>query len=151
MSRAFANLGLAVGLILAAAFLTRSLGLELHILDATMVSEIDAARLLVHLVAAGEHCVTCAPNADPGSAVTGGSLPRSWTATIDGNDNVRPSGVVAATVSEPPLSTQAHRTVSMTRQPAHALKHAGRYQPPSTKIADARPPLSLAPPIPAGR
>ena len=62
MSRAFANLGLAGFLILAAAFLTRSLGLELHILDATMVSEIDAARLLVHLVGAGEQCVTCPPN-----------------------------------------------------------------------------------------
>ena len=146
MSRAFANLGLAAGLILAAAFLTRSLGLELHVLNATMVSEIDAARLLVHLVGAGEHCVKCAPNAYPGSAFAGGSLPRSWAATIDGNDNVRTSGVVAATVSEPPVSTQPP-TVSMTRQPAHVLKRAARY----TKIADARPPLSLAPPIPAGR
>ena len=44
MARAFANLGLAVSLILAAAFLTRSLGLELHVLNDTLVSEIDAAR-----------------------------------------------------------------------------------------------------------
>jgi len=127
MSRALANLGLAVFLTLAAAFLTRSVGLQLHVLNATMVSEIEAARLLVHLVGAAEHCVTCAPNAYAGSAFT--------------------SGVVAATVSEPPVSTQPHRTVSMTRQPAHALKRAARY----TKIADARPPLSLAPPTPAGR
>jgi hypothetical protein len=144
MSRALANLGLAVFLILTAAFLTRSFGLELHVVNATMVSEIDAARLLVHLVGAGEHCVTCVPNAYPSSAFTGGSLPRSWAATIDGD--VRTSGVVAATVSEPPVSTQPP-TVSMTRQPAHVLKRAARY----TKIADARPPLSLAPPIPAGR
>jgi hypothetical protein len=47
MSRALANLGLAVFLILAAAFLTRPLGLELRVLNATMVSEIAAARFAV--------------------------------------------------------------------------------------------------------
>jgi hypothetical protein len=146
MSRAFANLGLAAGLILAAAFLTRSLGLELHVLNDTIVSEIDAARLLVHLVGAGEQCVTCPPNS---------GLPGPSAATIEGNDDVRISGVRAATFSDlgvsrngPPIMQP--RAVSI-RQPAHALKHAARYQPPGTKIADARPPLSLAPPIPAGR
>jgi len=43
MSRALANLGLVTLLILVAAFLTRSLGLELHVLNATTASEIDAA------------------------------------------------------------------------------------------------------------
>jgi hypothetical protein len=147
MSRAFANLGLAGFLILAAAFLTRSLGLELHVLNATMVSEIRAAHLLDHLVGAGEHCVTCAPN---------GGLPDPSAATIEGNDNVRISGVRAATFSDLGVSRSGPpviqpRAVSMTRQPAHALKHAARHQPPSPKIALASPPLSLAPPIPAGR
>jgi hypothetical protein len=147
MSRALANLGLAVFLILTAAFLTRSLGLELHVLNATMVSEIDAAHLLNHLVGEREQCVTCPPNS---------GLPSPSAAIIDGNDNVRISGVGAATFSDlgvrrngPPVMQP--RAVSMTRQPAHALKHAARYQPPSTKIAQASPPLSLAAPIPAGR
>jgi len=146
MSRAFANLGLAVFLILTAAFLTRSFGLELHVLNDAMLREIDAAHLLDHLVGAGEQCVTCPPN---------GGLPGPLAAIIDGNDNVRISGVRAATFSDlgvsrngPPIMQP--RAVSI-RQPAHALKHAARYQPPGTKIADARPPLSLAPPIPAGR
>jgi hypothetical protein len=42
MSRALANLGLAVFPILTAAFLMCSLGPELHVLNATTVSEIDA-------------------------------------------------------------------------------------------------------------
>ena len=147
MSRAFANLGLAAGLILAAAFLTRSIGLELHVLNDTIVSEIDAARLLVHLVGAGEQCVTCPPNS---------GLPGPSAATIEGNDDVRISGVRAATFSDlgvsrngPPIMQP--RAVSMTRKPAHALKHAARYPPLITKIAQASPPLSLAPSIPAGR
>jgi hypothetical protein len=147
MSRALANLGLAVFLILAAAFLTRSLGLELHVLNATMVSEIDAAHLLDHLVGAGEQCVTCPPNGD---------LPGPLTATIDGNDNVWISGVGAATffdrgVSRNGLPVTQPRAVSMTRQPAHALKDAARYQLSQHKIAQASPPLSLAAPIPVGR
>jgi hypothetical protein len=147
MSRALANLGLAVFLILTAAFLTRSFGLELHVVNATMVNEIDAARLLVHLVGAGEHCVTCVPN---------GGLPGPLAATIEGNDNVRISGVRAATFPDLGVSRNGPpviqpRAVSMTRQPAHAPKYAARHQPLSTKIAQASPPLSLAPPIPAGR
>jgi hypothetical protein len=147
MSRALANLGLAVFLILAAAFLTRSLGLELHVLNATMVSEIDAARLLDHLAGMGEQCVTCSPN---------GGLPGPLAATIEGNDNVRISGVGAATFSDLGVSRNSPpvmqpRAASVTRQPARALKHAARYQPLSTKIAQASPPLSPAAAIPAGR